>query len=95
MTFVTGYNLSQFNRRKDGSSFRDWASETFEASLEISSLDRRDIDTLIVSSESDFFTGSNPNQFLFENKVIKPGQPRQNQSNPKTSPSPGRVFPQS
>ena len=56
MTFVTGYNLTQFNRRIDGSSFRDWVSETFEASLETSSLDRRDIDTLIVSSESDFFT---------------------------------------
>ena len=56
MTFVTGYNLTQFNRRKDGSSFRDWVSETFESSLETSSLDRRDIDTLIVSSESDFFT---------------------------------------
>ena len=56
MVFVTGYHLTEFNRRKDGSSYRDWISETFEASLEMSCLDRKDIDTLIVSSESDFFT---------------------------------------
>ena len=56
MVFVTGYHLTEFNRRKDGSSYRDWISETFEASLEMSCMDRKDIDTLIVSSESDFFT---------------------------------------
>ena len=30
--------------------------ETFEASLAMSSLERKDIDTLIISNESDFFT---------------------------------------
>ena len=56
MVYVTGYHLTDYNRRKDSSSFRDWISETFEVSLSMSELDRHDIDTLIISSESDFFT---------------------------------------
>ena len=56
MVYVTGYHLTDYNRRKDSSSFRDWVSETFEVSLSMSELDRHDIDTLIISSESDFFT---------------------------------------
>ena len=41
MVFVTGYHLTEFNRQKDGSSYRDWISETFEASLEMSCMDRK------------------------------------------------------
>ena len=56
MVYVIGCHLTEFNRRKDGSSYRDWVCETFEASLAMSSLERKDIDTLIISNESDFFT---------------------------------------
>lgn len=56
MVLVTGAALTPFNRRKDGSSFRDWAVQAFGDSLAMSGIDRSDIDALIVSSESDFFT---------------------------------------
>jgi len=48
--------MTKFSRRKDGSSFRDWAYDAFEIALEKSTLGRDDIDVLIVASESDFFT---------------------------------------
>ena len=53
---VCGAAITAFNRRKDGSSFRDWALTAFEDALIMSSLDRRDIDALIVACESDFFS---------------------------------------
>ncbi|WDR06267.1 thiolase family protein [Devosia rhodophyticola] len=56
MAAVTGSAQTRFSRRTDGSSFRDWASEAFEAALLMATLDRADVDTLIVASESDFFT---------------------------------------
>lgn len=52
---VTGAALSPFNRRRDGSGFRDWAASAFEAALAMSGLARADIDALYVASESDFF----------------------------------------
>lgn len=56
MAVVTGAALTPFNRRKDGSSFRDWAGQAFSQALATAKLARSDIDTLIVASESDFFT---------------------------------------
>lgn len=56
MVLVIGAAQTPFNRRKDGSSFRDWAGDAFGAALAMSGIDRRDIDALIVASESDFFT---------------------------------------
>lgn len=53
---VCGAAITAFNKRKDGSSFRDWAFTAFEDALIMSSLDRRDIDALIVACESDFFS---------------------------------------
>ena len=56
MVLVIGAALTPFNRRRDGSGFRDWADEAFDAALAMSGVERGDIDALIVSSESDFFT---------------------------------------
>ncbi len=56
MVLVIGAALTPFNRRRDGSGFRDWAGEAFDAALAMSEIGREDIDALIVSSESDFFT---------------------------------------
>jgi acetyl-CoA C-acetyltransferase len=53
---VTGAYLTDYNRRKDGSSFRDWAVESFNAALMMSDVECADIDLLVVASESDFFT---------------------------------------
>jgi len=53
---VCGSAITAFNRRKDGSSFRDWAFSAFEEALKMSSLERSDIDALVVASESDFFS---------------------------------------
>lgn len=56
MVLVIGAAQTPFNRRKDGSSFRDWARDAFGAALEMAGIARGDIDALIVASESDFFT---------------------------------------
>jgi acetyl-CoA C-acetyltransferase len=56
VVLVIGAAQTVFNRRRDGSGFRDWATEAFEAALAMSELARGDIDALIVGSESDFFT---------------------------------------
>lgn len=53
---VIGAALTPFNRRKDGSGFRDWARDAFGDALSMSGIARCDIDALIVASESDFFT---------------------------------------
>ena len=53
---VIGASLTPFNRRKDGSGFRDWAFDAFEAALAMSDLERADIDEVFVASESDFFS---------------------------------------
>ena len=48
--------MTPFNRRKDGSSFRDWARAAVQSALDDAGLEAGDIDALIVASESDFFT---------------------------------------
>jgi acetyl-CoA C-acetyltransferase len=48
--------MTPFNRRKDGSSFRDWARSAVHAALDDAGLEPGDIDGLVVASESDFFT---------------------------------------
>lgn len=53
---VSGAALTPYNRRKDNSSFRDWACSAFYDALQKSGLEHRDIDALYVASESDFFT---------------------------------------
>ncbi|WP_298969423.1 thiolase family protein [uncultured Roseobacter sp.] len=52
---VTGAALTPFNRRRDGTGFRDWVVSAFGTALELSGLDRSDIQALYVASESDFF----------------------------------------
>ena len=62
---ITGASLTPFNRRKDGTGFRDWAFEAFNSALAASMLDPSDIDELFVASESDFFTAQlNPASIL-------------------------------
>lgn len=56
MVLVIGAALTPFNRRRDGSGFRDWAQAAFDAALAMSGIARGDIDALVVASESDFFT---------------------------------------
>lgn len=56
MTRVIGAALTPFGRRKDGSGFRDWAAEAFGAAMTMAGLLPADVDTLILASESDFFT---------------------------------------
>lgn len=56
MLSISGSALTEFNRRKDGSSFRDWAFESFTEALAMSELGPKDIDLLVVASESDFLT---------------------------------------
>jgi acetyl-CoA C-acetyltransferase len=51
-----GGAMTPFNRRKDGSSFRDWAQTAVQGALNDADLDVTDIDALVVASESDFFT---------------------------------------
>jgi acetyl-CoA C-acetyltransferase len=52
---VTGAALTPFNRRKDGTGFRDWSADAFDAALRMANLERSDIEALFVASESDFF----------------------------------------
>lgn len=56
MVSVIGAAMTPFNRRKDGSNFRDWAEDAFVAALADATLEPGDIDALVVASESDFFT---------------------------------------
>jgi acetyl-CoA C-acetyltransferase len=56
LVLVIGAALTPYNRRRDGSGARDWAGAAFDAALVMSGIGRGDIDALIVSSESDFFT---------------------------------------
>lgn len=51
-----GGAMTPFNRRKDGSSFRDWARLAVQGALDDAGLERTDIDAFVVASESDFFT---------------------------------------
>lgn len=53
---VTGASLTPFNRRRDGTGWRDWAFDAFRAALAMSDLEPSDIDEIFVASESDFFS---------------------------------------
>lgn len=53
---VTGASLTPFNRRRDGTGWRDWAFDAFSAALAMSDLESSDIDEIFVASESDFFS---------------------------------------
>ncbi|MEP4114808.1 MAG: hypothetical protein ABJM38_15090, partial [Nitratireductor sp.] len=53
---VAGGAMTPFNRRKDGSGMRDWARAAFFDALSDARLEARDIDALVLASESDFFT---------------------------------------
>lgn len=65
MVLVAGTGMTAFNRRKDGSGFRDWASEAFEEALVAAQIGRGDIDALVVASESDYFSMQlNPSSVL-------------------------------
>ena len=59
MTFdvaIAGGAMTPFNRRKDGSSWRDWARAAAAGALRDAGLEAEDIDALVVASESDFST---------------------------------------
>jgi acetyl-CoA C-acetyltransferase len=56
MVLVAGTGMTAFNRRKDGGGFRDWAADAFDAALKSADMSNGDIDALVVSSESDFFS---------------------------------------
>jgi len=53
---VAGGAMTSFNRRKDGSSWRDWTRICFFDAVADAGLEPNDIDALILASESDFFT---------------------------------------
>ncbi|MDE0522044.1 MAG: thiolase family protein [Boseongicola sp.] len=53
---VAGGAMTPFNRRKDGSSWRDWCRDAFVGALADAELEKSAIDALVVASESDFFT---------------------------------------
>lgn len=53
---VAGGAMTPFNRRKDGSSWRDWCRDAFDAALADAHLERAEIDALVVATESDIFT---------------------------------------
>jgi acetyl-CoA C-acetyltransferase len=53
---VIGAALTPFNRRKDGTGWRDWSFDAVTAALAMSDLDPLDIDEIFIGSESDFFS---------------------------------------
>lgn len=62
---IAGGGMTPFNRRKDKSSYRDWASSAFVHAVQDSGVAPSDIDALVVASESDFFTAQlNPSALL-------------------------------
>ncbi len=56
MVAVLGADIAKFGKRTDGTGFRDWARLAFTGALADAHLETGDVDTLIVASESDFFT---------------------------------------
>ena len=53
---VLGGSAVRFARRRDGSSWRDWVREAGFGALEDSGIETRDVDAVVVATESDFFS---------------------------------------
>lgn len=53
---IAGGAMTPFNRRKDGSSWRDWCLAAFAGACADAGLAAGEIDALVVASESDFFS---------------------------------------
>ena len=54
--YVLGGAAVPFARRRDGSTWRDWVRDAGLAALDDSGIDARDVDALVVATESDFFS---------------------------------------
>ena len=54
--YVLGGSAVRFARRRDGSTWRDWAREAGLGALEDASIEARDVDAVVVATESDFFS---------------------------------------
>ncbi len=53
---VIGAGQTPFLRRRDGSTWRDWCRTAADTALAMAGVDLRDIDTLVLGSETDLFT---------------------------------------
>jgi len=53
---ILGCGQVPFRRYRDGTGFRDWVRTACDAAFQDARLDRREIDAVIVASESDFLT---------------------------------------
>ena len=54
--YVLGGSAVRFARRRDGSAWRDWVREAGLGALEDSGIEARDVDALVVATESDVFS---------------------------------------
>ena len=54
--YVLGGSAVRFARRRDGSAWRDWVREAGLGALEDSGIEARDVDAVVVATESDFFS---------------------------------------
>lgn len=54
--YVLGGAAAPFARRRDGSAWRDWVREAGIGALDDSGIEARDVDALVVATESDFFS---------------------------------------
>ena len=53
---VLGGSAVRFARRRDGSSWRDWVREAGLGAIEDAGVEARDVDAVVVATESDFFS---------------------------------------
>ena len=54
--YVLGGSAVRFTRRRDGSTWRDWVREAGLGALEDAGVEARDVDAVVVATESDFFS---------------------------------------
>ena len=54
--YVLGGSAVRFARRRDGSTWRDWVREAGLGALEDAGVEARDVDAVVVATESDFFS---------------------------------------
>ena len=54
--WVLGGSAVRFTRRRDGSTWRDWVRKAGLDALEDAGLEARDVDAVVVATESDFFS---------------------------------------